>query len=258
AQADPAPDALAAAPALATAAPVYGPPPLLARLPEKRAGLIDLQLPPEFTPPARRLDLNLGPATALVLPAEAWPASLGILEGRLATPPVIERRGGQVIVTSLAPRPPEAWAPPPAGTRVQASRRLEDAAKILDGRADTRWHPGAPQGPGQWLELDLGQALLLAGLRCEVGDWPTDWPRRLRVEVDPGDGLWRQPDGLRVTGGAPAWGGGRVLRRGGVQGVRFAPQMVRRIRLTQTGSHPTYHWSVARIMLLPARPGQMD
>ncbi|MFZ5585756.1 MAG: hypothetical protein ACOZHQ_07500 [Thermodesulfobacteriota bacterium] len=254
AQAEPAPGELARDPGLAQSAPVYGPPPLLARLPENRAGLSDPRLPPEFAPPAGGLDLTLAPNPALCLPAEAAPASLAILEGFLAGPPSIARRGGQVIVSGLRPNPAEPWSPPPAGSRVKASHRTEDAGQAIDGRADTRWHPGLPQAPGQWLELDLGEAPYLAGIRLEVGDWPLDWPRGLRVETDPGDGLWREPAGLRLVGGAPVWGGGRVLRRGGVLAARFTPQKVRGIRLTQTGSHPVQHWSLARLTLLPARP----
>lgn len=258
APAEPAPAELARDRSLAQAAPVYGPPPLLARLAQGRAGLSDPQLPPEFDPPARRLDLAVTPGTALCLPAETAPASLAILGGYLAAPPRLEPVGGQVVVGGLTPNQAQPWTPPPAGTRIQASHRGEDAAQALDGRADTRWHPGMPQAPGQWLELDLGEAPQLAGIRLEVGPWTLDWPRGLRVEVDPGDGLWRVPADLRLVGGVPVWGGNRVLRRGGVLAARFAAQAVRRIRLTQTGSHPTYHWSVARLTILPARPGGGD
>lgn len=246
------PDDLARVPLLAQAAPVYGPPPLLARLPQGRAGLDDPRLPPEFDPPTRRLDLALGPNAALCLPAEAWPASRAVLGGYLAGEPGLARLGGQVIVTGLTPRPAEPWSPPPAGARMRASHQPEEAGRVLDGRADTRWHPGAPQAPGQWLELDLGQTERLAGIRLEVGDWVTDWPRGLRVETDPGDGLWREPQGLQLARGALVWGGGRVLNRGGVLAARFADQPVRRIRLTQTGGHLAYHWSVARLSVLPA------
>lgn len=234
------------------AGPIYAPPPVLARLAPDKAGFEDPQLPGERGPALKRLDLKLGPRSLLCLPAEAWPASQGQLEGRLAEPARLSPREGWLLVSNLTPPPAPAWVRPPSGSTVRASLRPELAEVVLTGDGEERWHTGEPQRAGQWLELDLGRAVLLRGIKLEVGPFAQDGPRGLRLEMAGEDGLWQTPAGLGLVYGVPVWGGERVLRRGGPLEAHFTPLAVRRLRLTQTGSDPVHHWSVTRLLVLPA------
>jgi hypothetical protein len=165
----PSPDDLARELGRSPAGPIYAPPPVLARLAPDKAGLGDPQLPDERGPDLERLDLRLGPRALLCLPAENWPTSQGQLEGRLAEPARLSPRQGWLLVSNLSPPPAPVWVRPPRGATARASLRPELAELVLTGDGEERWHTGQPQRPGQWLEVDLGQTLLLRGIRLEVG-----------------------------------------------------------------------------------------
>lgn len=248
----PSPDDLARELGRSPAGPIYAPPPVLARLAPDKAGYRDPQLPGDSGPSLMRLDLELGTRALICLPAENWPTSQGQLEGRLAEPARLSPRQGWLLVSNLSPPPAPVWVRPPREATARASLHPELAKLVLSDDGQQRWHTGQPQRPGQWLEVDLGQALLLRGIKLEVGAYAQDWPRGLRVETAGEDGPWREPPGLVVVAGVPVWGGERVLRRGGPLEAHFTPQAVRRLRLTQTASDPVHHWSVTRLLLSPA------
>src|SRR5690606_33199078 len=98
---------------------------------------------------------------------------------------------------------------------------------IADRIYQSRWTTQAPQRPGQFLLIDLGEVRALSGFRCYFGDG--DVPQRLRVEVSV-DG--RSFERLAEQSHVPEhWQ------------IAFERE-TRFVRLTQTGSSPWRWWSV--------------
>jgi hypothetical protein len=106
------------------------------------------------------------------------------------------------------------------------------AANAVDGDAWTGWRDmTALQHPGQWFQVDM--------LRDQTFD---------KVVLDNTWALWDSPHGYAVTvseDGAHwsqpiATGSGQL----GITSITFPTQTARWLRITQTGSDPTYHWSI--------------
>lgn len=238
----------AAAAALGGRGSVYAPPEVLALLPPGRAGFQLPCLPKGNQFQARELILGLEDDPLLVLPAADWPAAAALLATRLAGPPRVARLGGWVLAHGLIPAPPDGIAVPlPPETRLGGSPTGQPLAAARDGDPATRWHTGRPQAPGQELVLDLGRETDLTGVWLEVGKWTADQPRGLAVEVWR-DGAWRAVPGLWLDRGPLAWAGQRlVVLGGGRLAARFPRLSAARLRLTQTGAHGTFYWSVAEM-----------
>ncbi|MBI2462336.1 MAG: discoidin domain-containing protein, partial [Candidatus Rokubacteria bacterium] len=149
-------------------------------------------------------------------------------------------------------------APPPAeprerqGWEVQASIALEPAAQAIDGDPATRWTTGRPQQPGEWLSVDLGRVVEIAGVAITPGR-VEDLPRGVRVEGSLDGTTWRPllvlPEifgPFRFENGAARFDPAAPLT------LRFPPARLRHLRLVQTGRDPVYWWSVAELSVLIA------
>jgi hypothetical protein len=112
-------------------------------------------------------------------------------------------------------------------------------ANALDGDHWTGWRDlSEKQHPGQWFQVDMKE------------------PRRFsRIVLDNTWALWDSPVGYAVTvsqdgehWSAPvATGAGKL----GITGILFPKQKARYLRITQTGSSPTYHWSIYELDVYP-------
>jgi hypothetical protein len=254
---EPTPSQLAGAiAALPGRGPVYAPAAVLALLPEGRRGLADPQLPPTASFPLGRLHLTLEPGAVICLPTHEWAACRGLLEARLSAPPQTREVGSWVLISDLRPAAPALVAEPlPGSATARASLHPEAARKPLKRRSGgSRWRTGAPQAAGQWFELDLGREMTIAGVSLDSGLWPRERPLGLRVEIRTDQGPWREVGAALASGAPLAWGGERLLLGAGPLWASFAPQPVRGVRLTQTGSHPRLEWTIAGIGLLRAAP----
>ena len=127
---------------------------------------------------------------------------------------------------------------------VSASCSAEMLPLLTDGDWTTRWHCG-PQTAGQALTVDLGAVTTVAAVVPALGDFRTDQPRRLAVELSI-DGLeWREVrngdvriEMLEAEIEAP-------LRNRVV--VPFAPGQARYVRLRQTANDDVFYWSIAEL-----------
>jgi hypothetical protein len=249
---DPSPADLAQAiAALPGQGPVYAPPEVLALLPPNRRALADPQLPLATAFPLERLHLNLERQVVLCLPRREWEACRDLAESRLVVPPLTKDMGTWVLVSDLRPKPTAlaAW-PLPAQATARASHLSDLAASPLRHPPGPRWHSGRPQSLGQWYELDLGREMTISGLSLSTGAWPQDSPLGLKVEIRTDQDGWREVE-AEIDANAPlAWAGERLLLGTGPLWVTFLPQPVRGLRLTQTGSHPRLHWTIAGVGLL--------
>ncbi len=106
------------------------------------------------------------------------------------------------------------------------------AANALDGDHWTGWRDLTQlQHAGQWFQVDLNRPLRFSKLILD-----NTWA------------LWDSPAAYEVSVSVDgvAWGKPIASGRGqlGITAISFPPQTARHVRITQTGSSSTYHWSI--------------
>ena len=155
---------------------------------------------------------------------------------------------GVLPITSPKPLPP----PPSNDTKLEkktwiASASVTDgsfafsgakipidvsAANAIDGDHWTGWrHMTKTQYPGQWFQVDMNQAQTFDKIVLD-NTWALwDSPNKYSVSVSTDGANWGNPI---------ATGSGQL----GITTITFPPQTARYIRITQTGTNSTYHWSI--------------
>lgn len=117
------------------------------------------------------------------------------------------------------------------------------AANALDGDPWTGWRDMTrPQYAGQWFQIDMKQK--------QAFD---------RIVLDNTWALWDTPEGYSVTvsDDGAAWSEPIATGRGelGITTIKFPVQRARYVRITQTGMHPLYHWSIYELDVLLTERG---
>jgi hypothetical protein len=107
-------------------------------------------------------------------------------------------------------------------------------ANALDGNAATRWSTGAHQAAGQWFQVDLGAARTFQKLVLDTSGSPNDYPRGYAVYVSQTGTDWAS-----LSPVATGQGGGAVTTI-----TLPAAATARYVRVVQTGSDPTWWWSI--------------
>jgi hypothetical protein len=133
---------------------------------------------------------------------------------------------------------------PAASLRARASVHSDRLPLAADGDLGTRWHSGALQRGGEWIEIDLDRAREIVAVVLELGETPYDFGRRLTFDcVDAA--------GTEATG--PELEGSRVLfeRPRAAQVLPAEPSWTcQRLRVRQSGTSDENFWSVAEIQVL--------
>ncbi len=107
-----------------------------------------------------------------------------------------------------------------------------NARNALDGDGSTRWSTGRGMKPGDWFVLDLGVERKVKGLTLDTTGSSNDYPRGYEVYVSFDGGDWGEP----VTKGK----GVKPITE-----IKFdKPVKTRFIKIVQTGSSDTWHWSI--------------
>jgi uncharacterized protein len=121
--------------------------------------------------------------------------------------------------------------------KAQASRNSGNAKNAIDGNPDTRWDTAETMRPGQWFVLDLGAESVVRGLTLDARKSSNDYPRGYEVYVSFDGGNWGQP----VVSGKDA----KPLTE-----ITFErPVRTRFIKIVQTGSSDSWHWSIHELTL---------
>ncbi|UCD52992.1 MAG: HEAT repeat domain-containing protein, partial [Phycisphaerales bacterium] len=121
--------------------------------------------------------------------------------------------------------------------KARASRNGGNAKNALDGKQETRWDTGRPMKPGDWFVLDLGAENVVRGLTLDTRRSSNDFPRGYEVYVSFDGGSWGRPV---VTGK-----GTKPITE-----IAFEkPVRTRFIRIVQTGSSDSWHWSIHELTL---------
>ncbi len=140
-------------------------------------------------------------------PEGAWRSRLEQFAGARR----IREAAGRVVY-DLPARPPAAAGPPgPALTirGLSATENPETTALMVDDDVSTRWEDPA-DGPHAAVTVAMDRPVDLARLELRLGQWMTDYPRRLQVEVASGDAppriVWRgETSGLALLASLRDW-----------------------------------------------------
>ena len=107
----------------------------------------------------------------------------------------------------------------------------------MDGELGTRWDTGRGMKPGDWFVLDLGVESTIKGLTLDTRNSSNDYPRGYEVYVSFDGGSWGKPV---VTGKGT----------NPITEIKFGkPVRTRFIKILQTGSSDSWHWSIHELSL---------
>jgi len=121
--------------------------------------------------------------------------------------------------------------------KATASRNNNAANRALDGELSSRWDTGRPMKPGDWFVLDLGVESTIKGMTLDTRNSSNDYPRGYEVYVSFDGGSWGKPV-ITGKGTNP------------VTEIKFSkPVRTRFIKILQTGSSDSWHWSIHELKL---------
>lgn len=121
------------------------------------------------------------------------------------------------------------------------------AKRALDRDDATRWGTGEPQRPGQMFEIELSRPVDLTGISYVFGQWASDKPAELQVEIEDERGQRIVVLSQRESPGAM-----HLVTREPQLTLRFEPIRARKVVLKQLGRHPVLDWSIAELLLYEA------
>ncbi len=122
--------------------------------------------------------------------------------------------------------------------KLTASHNPKDLAKAIDGDPGTRWDTHTPQVPGMWMQVELPQAIEIAGLWLDTAQSKNDWPRGWKIEISQDGKSWDKPV---LEGKSPT----------NVTEFLFPkPAKAKFIRVTDTGSVGGLYWSIHELDVL--------
>ena len=121
--------------------------------------------------------------------------------------------------------------------KATASLNNDAANRALDGELASRWDTGRPMKPGDWFVLDLGVESTIKGLTLDTKNSSNDYPRGYEVYVSFDGGSWGEPV-ITGKGTNP------------ITEIKFGkPVRTRFIKILQTGSSDSWHWSIHELKL---------
>lgn len=152
----------------------------------------------------------------------------------LATPkPPRPQKRAEVVLDS---RHWQATASVPDGTFPFSGAKIPIdvvAANAIDGDPWTGWRDMTrTQYAGQWLQVDMQQRQTFDQIELDNTWAQWDSPTQYSVAISDDGARWSEP--IAIGSGEP-----------GITTIRLpAPVAARWLRITQTGTDPTYHWSI--------------
>jgi len=120
--------------------------------------------------------------------------------------------------------------------KLTASQNADTCPAAIDGNQETGYCTGAPQTPGQWVQIELPKITPLSGLTLDCSRSPGDYPREYSVEISRDGHSWESVISAGKGDGA-------------ITDIRFPPAQARFLRLTQTGKAPDVTWSIYELQL---------
>ena len=229
-----------------------------ARLPEGARvlnGVEDLGLAPgrfEVLAPTGSVELDRILASSADLTVRAGvPVGLeGFDRVYLAEPRGPESGPGIGIYRAPAWLQARAVAVPLAQARLSGSSRAEDLPLLIDGRLETAWVAGDAQRPGEWIQVDLPEPVMLTRVELLLGPHPLRYGRNLHLLVSEDAASWTR---VRVAAGRPPVEEQSLRGEGASQVLWIEPRRVRSLRIVQAGTADR-RWGIAELRLAAERP----
>ncbi|MGH9459723.1 MAG: glycosyltransferase family 39 protein [Vicinamibacteria bacterium] len=146
-----------------------------------------------------------------------------------------------VVPDNLRPR----YEPIPLeASWLTASESSERLPNLIDGRLTTYWGTGGAQRPGNWIQIQLSEPIVVARVELSLGRRPLRGARELRLEGRTED-AWIE---IPYVMGRAGVQGQFLDENGASQVLLFEPTLLRGVRLFQTGRR-TRSWSIAELRL---------
>jgi hypothetical protein len=133
--------------------------------------------------------------------------------------------------------------------QVTASIKPEKAPLMIDGKTNTVWTSETAQTPGMTVTVDMGAVHPLAKIRFDLGTVWCDYQRGSKIEVSSDNRAWQTAFEYGNVACGLFWDNAqpRFLVYGDFFTCAFAPVNARYVRITQTGSDPHFHWTIAEL-----------
>ncbi len=130
--------------------------------------------------------------------------------------------------------------------KLTASHNPGALPQAVDGNPQTRYDTHATQSPGMWVQIELPEPSEVSGVVLDAGASHTDFPQAYKVELSMDGKDWGQP---------VAKGNGTCA----LTEILFPAAPAKFIRITQTGLHATYFWSIHELQVLqPAQAQKIE
>ncbi|MCG3208168.1 MAG: hypothetical protein FOGNACKC_01770 [Anaerolineae bacterium] len=147
-----------------------------------------------------------------------------------------------IEVNAVAQQPPQPLPETPAPTRLSVSASHNNRSQgednlqyAIDNNPYTRWSSRALQTPGMWFQIDLGAVQTVGQVQLINDPSPRDYPRGFVLKLSSDGQNWATVAENRLNDGP--------------LNVTFSPRPARYVRIEQTGSDPTFWWSIHDIKI---------
>jgi mono/diheme cytochrome c family protein len=118
-----------------------------------------------------------------------------------------------------------------------ASHNPGSLPAVIDGNPGTRYESREPQSPGMWVQIELPEPTEITGVELDSTASVNDYARGYKVQLSDDGQSWGPP---------VATGNSTSLRNQ----IVFTPQVTKFIRITQTGTDPSFWWSIGELQVL--------
>lgn len=127
--------------------------------------------------------------------------------------------------------------------RITTTAHGTSVSDILDGTVETPWSTIRPQQVGDQIRIDFNREAIVSRIEMDLGQTPTDFPRRLRIDAFTGEA-----DGATVWHSGTAGPTVLAMLHGGPLAIDLpAGTRASALTLTLTAGHPRLPWSIAEL-----------
>lgn len=134
---------------------------------------------------------------------------------------------------------------PAKSFKAAANFNTRETGLAFDGDYATRWGSLKNQEPGMVFQVDLGEVQPVGGFSLFLNEAIFDFPRGLKILVSPDGAAWRE---IRPAAAAEyAFSQKRLFKK---NTYRFPVEMIRYIKLVQTGADRVFWWSIFELEVM--------
>ena len=120
--------------------------------------------------------------------------------------------------------------------KLRASHNSGSLSQAIDGQAKTRYDTGAPQVPGQWVQIELPKVSTVNRIVLDSTGSSRDYIRNYEVQISDNGKTWSKP--VSVGKGQHP-----------LTDIIFPSVETKYIRITQQGSAPRLYWSIHEMQI---------